>query len=44
MVLPGLAGVWLDGKLGTRFIFTVVGFGLGLALGMFHLLQIARTG
>jgi hypothetical protein len=43
MVLPGLLGVWLDRKLGTWVVFTIAGFGLGLILGMMHLLQIART-
>jgi hypothetical protein len=42
MVVPGLAGVWLDRKLGTRIVFTIVGFGFGLTLGMVHLLKIAR--
>ena len=42
MVLPGLLGVWLDRKLGTRVLLTVLGFGLGLTLGMMHLLRIAR--
>jgi F0F1-type ATP synthase assembly protein I len=43
MVLPCLAGWWLDGKLGTRVVFTVLGAVLGLTLGMMHLLQIARV-
>jgi F0F1-type ATP synthase assembly protein I len=43
MVLPGLLGVWLDRKFGTRVLFTVIGFGLGLTLGMTHLLKIARS-
>jgi hypothetical protein len=43
MVLPGVLGVWLDRKLGTWVVFTIAGFGLGLILGMMHLLQIART-
>ena len=29
MVLPGLAGYWLDTKLGTRVVFLLVGFALG---------------
>ena len=37
MVLPGLAGVYLDRKLGTSFL-TLIGFGLGLVVGMTHLL------
>lgn len=42
MVIPGLVGVWLDRKLETKFVFTVAGFGIGLTLGMMHLLRIAR--
>lgn len=37
MVLPGVAGWWLDSRLQTRFL-VAVGFGLGLALGMVYLL------
>lgn len=39
MVCPGLLGVWIDRRLGTIAVFTVVGFGLGLSLGMWHLLR-----
>jgi hypothetical protein len=42
MVLPGLAGYWLDRWLGTPGVLTVVGFMGGLALGIYHLLQMAR--
>jgi hypothetical protein len=42
MVVPGLIGFWLDRKLRTRVVFTVVGFGLGFTLGMMHLMRIAR--
>ena len=37
MVLPGLAGQWLDGRLGTKFL-TLAGFALGLTAGTYHLL------
>lgn len=37
MVLPGLAGQWLDDRWGTRFL-GLVGFGLGLTGGIWHLL------
>lgn len=37
MVLPGLAGQWLDKKLGTGFI-VFVGFAFGLTMGMYCLL------
>ncbi|MBM4000334.1 MAG: AtpZ/AtpI family protein [Planctomycetes bacterium] len=42
MVGPGLAGHWLDGRLGTRFC-ALVGFGLGIAIGLYYLLaSVAR--
>lgn len=44
MALPGLAGYWLDGRLGTRVVFTLIGVTLGLALGGWQLAMIAREG
>ena len=41
MVLPGLAGIWLDEKLGTGFL-VLVGFGLGIALAIWHLLAMSK--
>ncbi len=41
MVLPGLAGNWLDGKLNTGFI-ALVGFALGITVAVWQLLQLAR--
>jgi hypothetical protein len=41
MVVPGLAGLWLDGKIGTRF-FGLIGFALGVALGVWHLSQLGK--
>ncbi len=37
MVLPGLAGQWLDKRLGTGFL-ALVGFGVGVASGIYYLL------
>ena len=42
MVLPGLAGLWLDSQLGTRFL-TLLGFALGIPLGMWHLIAMTRN-
>ena len=42
MVVPGLAGYWLDRRLAIKGLFTVIGFGLGLVVGMWHLMRIAR--
>ncbi len=37
MVLPGLAGQWLDQRFGLSYL-ALVGFALGLVTGMWHLL------
>ena len=42
MVLPGLAGHWLDGRLGTSFL-VLVGFAFGLTMGVWHLLLMTRA-
>ncbi len=42
MVVPGVVGVWADRWLGTRVLFTALGFGLGLILGVWHLLQMVN--
>ena len=42
MVLPGLAGLWLDGRWGTSPLLGLVGFGLGMTLGIYHLVQMTR--
>lgn len=41
MALPGLGGQWLDSKLGTSY-WVIVGFVLGFALGIFHLLKMVK--
>ena len=41
-VLPILAGVWADGRLGTKPWLMLGGFALGLAVGMVQLMQIVR--
>lgn len=40
MVVPGVLGYLADQKLGTRFVFTLIGFSVGLVLGVVHLLRI----
>jgi len=40
MVLPGLAGVWLDRRLGTQFM-ALVGFAFGMLAGLVHLMAMA---
>ncbi len=39
MVLPGLAGLWLDRRLATLPLFTVVGFAVGGSAAFWHLVQ-----
>lgn len=41
MALPAALGLWVDHLLGTRLVFALVGFGLGMVLGVWHLLQMA---
>ena len=40
MVLPGLAGLWLDQRFGTRLL-VMVGFAMGLIAGVWHLIWMA---
>lgn len=42
MVLPALLGVWADQKLGTKAVFTILGGILGLWLGVWNLMRIAK--
>lgn len=42
MVVPGLAGYWLDQKLGTRVLFLLIGFALGGAMATLALMRIAK--
>jgi len=43
MVLPGLAGHWVDSRLGTVVLFTLVGFGFGTTAAVVHLIQMTRA-
>ena len=43
MVLPGVLGIWVDRKLGTRFLFTLLGLALGMWLALRELLGMARA-
>lgn len=42
MVLPGIFGQWLDGKLGTSWL-VLVGFALGISISIYYLLLITRS-
>ena len=41
MVVPGLVGYYLDGRLNTRALFTILGFGIGVTCGVWQLLRMA---
>ena len=43
MVLPGIAGYWLDNWLGTKVLFMLVGFAFGGTAAMAHLIHLTRT-
>jgi hypothetical protein len=43
MVLPGIVGYWIDGRLGTRVVFMLVGFALGCTAATVHLIQLTRS-
>jgi hypothetical protein len=42
MVLPGLAGLWLDKQLGTQFLI-LLGLALGFSFGMWHLIAMTKS-
>lgn len=42
MVLPGLAGYWVDQRLGTRVLFLLLGFAAGGVSAAVHLLSMTR--
>lgn len=42
IVLPGLGGYWLDQRFGTGFL-VIVGFALGLTVGLWHLLKMTGS-
>ena len=42
MVLPGIAGYWVDQQLGTVALFTLLGFALGSYVAMVHLIRMTQ--
>jgi F0F1-type ATP synthase assembly protein I len=44
MVLPIVVGYWIDQRLGTKIVFTILGLFLGFSSGMWHLIKLAKTG
>ena len=43
MVLPLLLGVWVDRRLGSRALFTILGGIAGLWLGIWNLIRLAKV-
>lgn len=43
MVLPGVAGLWLDRWLGTKVVLTLLGFALGLTAGIRQLVRMTSS-
>jgi Putative F0F1-ATPase subunit Ca2+/Mg2+ transporter len=43
MVLPGLAGNWVDTRLGTKILFTLLGFAAGSTAAVMHLIRMTRA-
>jgi hypothetical protein len=43
MVLPGLAGHWLDKRLGTVVLFMLIGFAAGGTAAIVHLIHMTRS-
>lgn len=41
MVLPGVAGLWLDNRLGTRFL-ALLGFAFGVPLGVWQMIAMTK--
>ena len=42
MVLPGLAGEWIDDKFGTGFL-VLLGFGVGIGLSLTYLISASKA-
>ncbi len=42
MVAPGLVGVWIDHKLNTVVLFTMIGFTIGITAAIWHLVKMTR--
>lgn len=43
MVLPGLGGLWVDNRLETKPVFTLIGFAIGLPLALWHLIKLTKA-
>jgi len=43
MVVPVLAGCWLDRRLGTRALYTILGTVVGVVMGTWGLIRVTQT-
>ena len=43
MVVPGVIGYWIDGQLGTKMVFLVLGVILGMTTGIIHLVRMTAS-
>ena len=43
MVLPGVVGIWIDRRLGTQVLFTLLGFAGGLTFAIWQLLKMTKA-
>ena len=43
MVVPGLTGLWVDQKLGSNVVFTLLEFALGVTVGIWHLIRMTNS-
>ena len=43
MVVPGFVGYWVDRRIGTLPVVTILGFAAGLAYGILQLVQVSKS-
>lgn len=43
MVVPGLVGLWVDSRLGTKGLLAVIGFVVGSVAAFWHLLRMTSS-
>lgn len=43
MVVPGLAGLWIDQKIGSVVVFALLGFAFGITISIMHLVRMTKT-
>ena len=43
MIVPALIGYWIDQKVGSRFVFTLLGLILGMSVAVMQLIQLVSV-